>query len=154
MPLNIDIQQILLHLFNFAILLAGLYFLLYKPVKKFMDKREEYYSRMDAAAKENLSQAEEIKASYAAQMAGADEEIREKKLQAAAKTEEQTSRQIEAARQEADRILTEAHDNADLERQKMVSSARQEIVDMAAELAGKMIRQSLEMAEESESDEG
>lgn len=32
-PLNIDWQQILLHLFNFAILVGGLYLLLYNPVK-------------------------------------------------------------------------------------------------------------------------
>ena len=39
-PLNIDWQQILLHLFNFAILAGGLYLLLYKPVKRFMEQRE------------------------------------------------------------------------------------------------------------------
>ena len=33
-PLNIDFQQILLHLLNFAILGGGLYLLLYKPVKQ------------------------------------------------------------------------------------------------------------------------
>ena len=31
-PLNIDWQQILLHLLNFVILAGGLYLLLYKPV--------------------------------------------------------------------------------------------------------------------------
>ena len=30
-PLNIDWQQILLHLFNFTILFGALYILLYKP---------------------------------------------------------------------------------------------------------------------------
>ena len=39
-PLNIDWQQILLHVLNFVILFGGLYFLLYKPVKNFMAKRE------------------------------------------------------------------------------------------------------------------
>ena len=46
-PLNIDWQQILLHLLNFVILFAILYFLLYDPVKKFMDKRCEYYKNID-----------------------------------------------------------------------------------------------------------
>ena len=32
-PLNIDWQQILLHLFNFVILAGGLYFILYKPTQ-------------------------------------------------------------------------------------------------------------------------
>lgn len=37
-PLNIDWQQILLHLLNFMILFGILYFFLYKPVKDFMEK--------------------------------------------------------------------------------------------------------------------
>ena len=37
-PLNVDWQQILLHLFNFIILFGGLWLLLYKPVKNFMAK--------------------------------------------------------------------------------------------------------------------
>ena len=41
MPLNIDWQQILLHLLNFVILAGGLYFLLYKPVKNFMLARKK-----------------------------------------------------------------------------------------------------------------
>ena len=36
-PLNIDWQQILLHALNLVILIAGLYLLLFKPVKRFMD---------------------------------------------------------------------------------------------------------------------
>ena len=39
LPLNIDFQQILLHLLNFVILAGGLYLLLYKPVNKFIKKR-------------------------------------------------------------------------------------------------------------------
>ena len=50
-PLNIDWQQILLHALNLVLLVAGLYLLLYKPVKKFMAQREARYQGMaDAAA--------------------------------------------------------------------------------------------------------
>ena len=58
MPLNIDPQQILLHWMNLAILIGGLYFLLYKPVKQFMEKREAHYKDLDAQAAEKLAQAE------------------------------------------------------------------------------------------------
>ena len=51
LPLNIDIQQILLHLLNFVILFGLMYFILYKPVRKFMDQRAEYYKKMDEEAK-------------------------------------------------------------------------------------------------------
>ena len=53
-PLNIDWQQILLHALNLVILIAGLYLLLFKPVKRFMDERtQKYQSMADDAAEKN-----------------------------------------------------------------------------------------------------
>ena len=63
-PLNVDWQQILLHLFNFIILFGGLWLLLYKPVKNFMAKREAYYKDMDKAAAEKLAAAENEQQKY------------------------------------------------------------------------------------------
>ena len=47
-PLNVDWQQILLHLFNFIILFGGLWLLLYKPVKNFMAKRDLFLAHRHA----------------------------------------------------------------------------------------------------------
>ena len=52
LPLNIDWQQILLHALNLVILVGGLYALLFKPVKKFMDQRAENYQKMKADAED------------------------------------------------------------------------------------------------------
>ena len=64
MPLNINLQQILLHLLNFVILFVILYFLLYSPIKKFMEKRTEEYKKMDDMANQKLNEAEKIKSEY------------------------------------------------------------------------------------------
>ena len=64
LPLNINLTQIFLHLLNFLILFAILYFLLYKPVKNFMEKREKTYRDMDDEARDNLKASEEKKAQY------------------------------------------------------------------------------------------
>ena len=61
MPLNIDPQQILLHLFNMVLLFGILYILLYKPVHDFMDKREEEYRQRDKSTKDALADAERLK---------------------------------------------------------------------------------------------
>ena len=50
MPLNINFQQILLHMFNFVILAFGLYMLLYKPVVAFMKKREDHFADLEKQA--------------------------------------------------------------------------------------------------------
>ena len=82
MPLNIDLQQILLHWMNLAILTGGLYLLLYKPVKDFMTKREEHYRQLDEQAAEKLAQAERVQAEYQARLDGADEEIHQARARA------------------------------------------------------------------------
>ena len=67
-PLNIDWQQILLHLFNFVILAGGLYLLLYRPVKNFMKKREEHYKAMDQQARQDRQEAQQLKEDYQARL--------------------------------------------------------------------------------------
>ena len=81
-PLNIDWQQIILHLLNFAILAGGLYFLLYHPVRKFMDQREEHYRQMENEAQQRLDQAKATQEEYRQQLKQAGDEIRQEKAQA------------------------------------------------------------------------
>ena len=113
-PLNIDWQQILLHVFNLIILTGGLYFLLYQPVTAFMKKRQEYYAGLEADAQAKLQEAEQkvreaeqlradamkqADAEAAARLAGADAE--KQKILAAAKAQ---------AAREKDAMLREANE--------------------------------------------
>jgi len=77
-PLNIDWQQILLHFFNFSILVGGLYLLLFKPVKSFMEKREKHYADMEAAAVAREKDTEALKAAMAQREADFDADCYEK----------------------------------------------------------------------------
>ena len=74
-PLNIDWQQILLHFFNFSILVGGLYLLLFKPVKDFMAKREQHYQAIDDDAAAKLREAEEKVKSADERVAALDNEL-------------------------------------------------------------------------------
>ena len=138
-PLNIDWQQILLHLLNFVLLFAILYFLLYAPVKKFMEKRCEYYKNIDEDAKKKLNQADELKNEYAEKLRLADDEI-EEKMQAASKNlSEKNAQSLALAKQEADKIITDAHEKAEQTRKKMLESAQEEITTMAVKAAEKIV---------------
>ena len=130
LPLNIDWQQILLHLFNFVLLFAILYFLLYKPVKDFMEKRTEYYKKLDDDAKANLEIAEKTKNDYAEKLANADVEISEKKETARREIEEESEVRIRQAEKKAEQILSEARQKSDIEHAKMIKEAQSEISDM------------------------
>lgn len=142
MPLNIDWQQILLHLLNFVLLFAILYFLLYKPVKQFMDKRAEYYKKLDDETRANLAESEKKKAEYQASIDSVEDEIRQKKHQAAVELEELAAAKTKSAEAEAVKIITEAHKSIEAERAKMLREAENEITDMVAAAADKLVAQS------------
>ena len=138
-PLNIDWQQILLHLLNFAILAGGLYLLLFKPVKAFMEKRESYYQNMDSEAKQKLQDAEALKDSYTRQLDSAAQEIAQKKADAQKAIEASRSEQLKAAKDEADRILQAARANTEREHEKILRDAQKEMADLAVTAAEKLL---------------
>ena len=82
MPLNIDIVQILLHMLNFVILAGGLTLLLFKPVKKFMADRKQYFEDKEKEIAEGFKENESLKAEYEQKLFGVDAEIEEMRLNA------------------------------------------------------------------------
>lgn len=141
-PLNIDWQQILLHLFNFVILTGGLYFLLFKPVKQFMDKRLDYYKDMDDKANAKQKEAEDVKAQYDEKLANADEEISQKKKESLAKTQAEADAQIAEAKQQANKIMSDAKLDIEREHQKMLEESKKEVANLAIEATRKLLAES------------
>ena len=131
-PLNIDWQQILLHLFNFAILAGGLYLLLYRPVKDFMKKREEHYQSMDEAAERARADAAQLQEQYAS-------EIAQKRVEAQRELDQYRAQQMGAARQEAQSILDRAKENAEREHEEMLARAQKELADLAVTATEKLV---------------
>lgn len=139
MPLNIDLQQIFLHLLNFTILFAALYFLLYSPVKKFMDQRAAQYAQQERQAAEKLAQAEQIRSEHEARLAQAGEEIRAQREQAMQEAAREAQSQLQQAKQEAAHLISRAKAEAQAEHDHALSEARKEIAAMVAEAAEKLI---------------
>lgn len=143
-PLNIDWQQILLHLFNFAILAAGLYILLYKPVKDFIRKRTEYYAQMNEDAENKLKHAAVLEKEHQAQLEKVDDELRQKKELAAKELESAKHAELQAAQTEAEKIISNAKVSAQTEYDKILASAQEEIGELAAAAAERLIHTSMD----------
>ena len=137
-PLNIDWQQILLHLFNFTILFGALYILLYKPVKNFMASREAYYEDMDSKANDALGAAREQEQLYRDKVSGFDAEVKEEKARVRKDIEEMRDREISAAKSDAQKIVSDAKAEAEREKEDIISSAQKEITDMVTEAMEKL----------------
>ena len=143
MPLNIDFLQVLLHLLNFVILFGALYFLLYGPIKKFMQAREQMYKDMDEKSKSDMENAERTREQYEKKLEGAQAEIQAMKQQAESESERTAQEIIESARRDADKIIKKAHAEAQKEHSEQVRAARKEIANAASIMAEKIVGQSI-----------
>lgn len=138
MPLNIDPQQILLHWMNLAILVGGLYFLLYKPVKQFMAKREEHYRELEQQAQDKLAQADRLHTQYKEQLAGAEEEIRQARAKAQQSLQQSVEEQLAQAQAQAQLIVAHANADAERTREQALYDSQQDIRRLAETAAQRL----------------
>lgn len=139
MPLNIDWQQILLHLFNFVLLFTILFVLLYRPIKKFMEKRSNYYKEMDEKSKKTLEESVAAKDKYEEHLKNAEVEINNLREKASKEADELSESIIADAKVEATKIVENAKVEAAKERRLAVSEANEEISKMVADATKKIV---------------
>ncbi len=138
MPLNIDWQQILLHLLNFVILAGGLYFLLYKPVEDFISKREAYYADRQKDSDRRNEESQALKAEYEEKLGHADEEIRARKKEAAAELEKAIRARNAEAEAQAKEIIEQAEKAAQARRDKALEDSNRDIRKLAIDAVEKL----------------
>ena len=139
MPLNIDWQQILLHLLNFAILAGGLYFLLYKPVKSFMAKREQHYRELDEQTKRDRAEAAALRKAAQEKYVAVEDEIVHMRTHASDEIEAEKQRLLGNARAQARRILETAGKTAEMRSKKALADSNDEIRAIAMEAVQKLL---------------
>ena len=141
MPLNIDFVQILLHMLNFVILAGGLTLLLYKPVCKFLDERQNHF---DALARENEEKAREneaLKAEYEEKLANAEQESAALKQKAETEVAEAARSALDSAREKASAIIAAAEKEAEERKEHIMESAQTEIGELVVEAAQKLVNE-------------
>ncbi len=123
--------SILLHTINALILFVALYFLLYKPVRKFLRAREERIgARLDEAANAEQN-ADATRETIAQQKLGAAHEVAGILADGQQKLKIQQDQMLAAARAEAEEILKSAR----LEADALLSGAHDAMQAQAASLA-------------------
>lgn len=141
MPLNIDLQLILLHWMNLAVLVGGLYILLYKPVKKFIAKREEHYRHLDRQAAERLEEAEQVRAEYEARMAGAEAEIHQARAKSQQAAQQAAEEELAQAQEQARQIVAHARAEAEHSKERALKESQRELRRLAASAARRLALQ-------------
>ena len=131
--------DLLLNLLNIAILFIIVKLLVYKPVKKFLDDRNEKIKReieeaqkLKDSANETLSKKEELIKEGRAEGEAAASEMHKK-------AQEKADNIIKKAKSDAEKIISKANKEADTRKQEIIKSSRNEIADLSIEIAEKIL---------------
>ena len=125
---------ILLHMANTLLLFLALYFLLYKPVRKFMKKRSEEIQQTIDNADQKEQQATELVEQARQQAKETECAAKEAGVESAKRAQERAEQIVASANADAERLL----DEAKAEAVAILKEADTAIVDRAAELAVEM----------------
>jgi len=133
-----------LQLFNVAVLVVALRFLLYKPVKNFMDARvARIQSMIDNAADEERKSAQ-LSLEYEAQLQNIRQE-RDEILQRGHDTANRRSDEIIAeARREAESIYRKGVETLRMEQASQQDEMKRAIIDVSTQLAARFVEISMD----------
>lgn len=141
--ISVNLWQILLSLANLLLIFLILKKFLWKPVQKIMKQRQDMVDKQFADAAEAEKKANEDQAQWAEKLATADDEAKAR-IDAADETARLHGERVVAeAKEKAQGILRQAEAEAQLEREKATAAMREEIADVSAELAQKMLEREI-----------
>lgn len=126
------------------VLFLAMSYLLFKPVREFLKKRQDKIQSDLDMAKKDKADALSLKEEYEAKMAGAQKDadaILTTARQKAVKNEEQI---VAGAKEEAATIIRQAKTEAELEKRKAADEIKTQIIDVAQVMAGKVVAASID----------
>lgn len=141
--LNFDPWTFLLQAINLLVVVALLYFILYKPVTKMVAEREQRIEQALEGAARARREAEEALAQYQAQLAGARQEAQEIVTRATKMAEEIREEITTNASQEAEKTLAKAREEIQAETARALAEIRDQAATLAVLAASRVIERSL-----------
>ncbi len=145
--ISVNIWQILISLCNLLIMFLLLKKFLFKPVKKMLAERQAAIDEQYDAAAADKQRAAADRAEWEQKMTDARQQADDMVKTATAAAERRGDQIVAAAEEKAERIVRQAEAQAQLERQKAQDAVKQEIVDVSALLAEKMLQREIKAAD-------
>lgn len=142
--LNFDFWSIFWAVLNILILFVLLRIFLFKPINKIMDDRTQSIQKdIDDAAKAK-EEAESLKQQYADSIGEAKEEAGRILREAHEAAENERAVILNRSHEEADKIVSAAGESIENERRRVIQQAHAQIADLAIEAASKVVSANLD----------
>lgn len=131
------------------ILFVVLTYILYEPVRKVLNDRKMRVAKEVEGAKQSRKEADQYKTEYETKLKNMEKEADLLLGEARKKALSRKNEILAGAKEEAAAILAHARKEAELEKRKAQDEMKQQIVEVATWMAGKIITVSLEEEEQS-----
>lgn len=141
--LEISWLTILLHMVNLVILIAILWLLLYKPIKKFIKKRQDTFKSVIDENKTQQDENTKLKEKYEELIDEATQEVAKASVIAKEQVEEQKQQILADAKHQAEEIKSIAVHEAEKEKKRMENAMKEDAVELATEIAGKIVQREI-----------
>jgi F-type H+-transporting ATPase subunit b len=131
--------NILLHIFNVAVLYAVLYYFLYKPIKKYMGARSDRIKKQIDEARQTQEKAEAAFAESREKLKEAEKEAAAAVSKGTQQAQNQAAQMLRTVKAEADEIVRQARKETDELRNNTRESMRDEAASLAISIAGMVL---------------
>ena len=148
---NLDFQLLhdsLLTLIAVFVLFLGGSFFFFNPARKFLEKRKQGIADDIEAAKKEKEEAERLKTEYEDKLKNVDAEVEGILSDARQRALANENRIVADAREEAGKIIDNAHREANLEKLKVADEVKEEVINVAGAMAGKIVASTMSEAEQ------
>ena len=132
--------SILLHVINAAILLVALYFLLLRPVRRFMNARAEGVEAKLQSVAEAEKELEKKRLDAKEEVDAAHKTVAETIANSLTLAQEQSQKILDGAHTEAEVIMNQATMEAESMRKIARGEMREEVVNLSFDLASKLLQ--------------
>lgn len=148
---NLDFQllhdSVLTLIAVFVLFLGGTFFF-FNPARKFLDKRKQGIADDLENARKEKEEAAGLKEEYEEKLKNIDAQAEEILAEARQKALANENRIVAEARDEAGKIIDNANREANLEKQKVVNEVKEEVINVASAMAGKIVAASMNDADQ------
>ncbi len=142
--LDVNIWNFIWSAVNIIILFILLKIFLFKPINKIMNERTRSIQDDIDSAEKSRREAEELKKQYADDLSSAKEEAQKIIMKAHDDAEAEKAAILQKSQEEASQIISDAGRTIENERKRVLQQAQTQIADLAIEAASKIIGENVD----------
>lgn len=142
--LDINIWNFIWAGINLILLLILMKIFLFKPIRKMMEKRTQMVQDELDSAKKTREEAEQLREQYDNELGSAKDEAQKIIDKAHEDAETERAAIIKRSQEEAERIVADAGKTIENERKRVLAQAQTQIADLAVEAASRIIGENVD----------